>query len=162
MALEWRSDLQHTGVTQARQWHWPVLRLLTDYFWVPTEHCSHMPCPYCVRQSANEVKFQNLLSLTEHLNNHVDLWFYNPPRHVMSSPYQLLLYSHRQQTCWLLIPAKCSSTLHLFNFSSQEERSCSYLKIHHQPAPLCLCNEGDQANNIHIFSLRKFLRNIFC
>lgn len=115
---ERRSDLQQTGVTQACQWHRPVLRLLPDYFWVPAEHCSHMPCPYRVRQSANEVKFQNLLSLTEHLNNHVDLWFYNPPRHVMSSPYQLLIYSHRQQTCWPLIPAKRSSMLHLFTFSS--------------------------------------------
>lgn len=52
-----------------------------------------MPYQYCDEQSANAVKVQNLLSLTDHLNNHVDLWFYNLPQHVISSPYQQLIYS---------------------------------------------------------------------
>ena len=75
-----------------------------------------MPYPYCDRQSASEIKFQNLLSLIAHLNNHVDLWFYNLPRHVISSPYQQLIYSQRQQTCQLLIPAKRSSLLTTLKF----------------------------------------------
>lgn len=118
------------------------VQAVSSFLGEPSVPCSRMPCAHCVRQPASKVKFQNLLSPTEHLSSHVERWFYNLPQHVISSPYQLSVYLQRQGTCCLLIPAKHSSLSHPLNFSSQGEGSCSSLTIHMQPAPLCLCKEG--------------------